>query len=349
MIRALIKLGAGAALVFAPVLPAAAQEVEFDQIEKKNLDSGKESLDPAKAYIYVTGPNRTNGVFLKAPDDADIAEYETEWKEEFAKAVKKHPGRVKRYERQLATWQKTRRGGKPEMPVEPTEETFAIGDIQRRMIVTFGPQFVYDKSKADNGDKTFSYLIEVEPGTYSYYGPIFYAPGVAPAGICYCMGSVKFDAPAGKVTSLGDFLAFQWVTGEVAVQSNVSADPEFFPVSPDPVDFSGPAELESFGVQPADLRAAGKMNNLFGIMIGRMPPYEGVLDYDRDIPIDVKGLIAEEAAQAAASAPAPEAASEETVGSETAVAIEDADADTDGPETPVEDVSADNVGSEDAG
>lgn len=278
-----------ASLALATSAPASAQEVEYDQIEKKNLESGKDILSDDKAYIYITGSNRNFGVFLKTPDADDIAEYEEEWREKFEKAKKAYPGRLRRFEKKMEVWKRSRAGRKPEAPVEPTEETFSIGDIERRMIVTFGPQFVFDKDKDEDGEKTFSYLVEVEPGTYSYYGPIFYAPGVAPAGVCYCMGSVKFDAEAGKVTSLGNFLSFEWVTTDLAKQSDVNANIERD--TAERVDYSTPAILSDFGSEPAELRAAGKMNNLFGILIGRLPPVEGVLAYDRDVPIDLKGQL----------------------------------------------------------
>lgn len=286
---------AGAACLAFTAAGANAQAVDHKPIEEKNLESGKAQLQADKAYIYVTSPYRVNGMFLKTPDGADIAEYEADWREKLDKEQKKYPNRLKRYETDRAVWLKTRKGRSPEKPVEPTEESFSIGDITSRMIVTFGPQFVYGKGQGD--EKSFSYLVEVEPGTYSYYGPIFYAPNAAAMGTCYCMGTVKFDAAAGQVTSLGDFLSMGWVSDEAARLSSVAYDPEF-KRDPKPADFSAPARLVEFGAVPADLRAAGKINNIFGIMVGRMPPVEGVLAYDRDVPIDVKGLAAKTAAEA---------------------------------------------------
>ena len=52
----------------------------------------------------------------------------------------------------------------------PTAENFAIPEIERGLMVGFGPMFIYSK-----GEDYFSYLIEVEPGTYNYYGPVFLA------------------------------------------------------------------------------------------------------------------------------------------------------------------------------
>lgn len=60
-------------------------------------------------------------------------------------------------------------------------------------------------------------------------------------------------------------------------------------------------------------------------MVGRLPPIEGVLAYDRDIPVDVKGLRAEQAAAAAiAEAAAETAATEAAVAEAADIEAEDA-------------------------
>lgn len=267
-----------------------AQTAEFKPVEEKNLVSGKQTLTGTKGYIYIQAPIRTYGVFIKAPDEAEEAEYEADWKEQFDKAVKKFPGKLKNWQLNMAQYEKTRMGRRDAKPIEPTAENFSIPEIERRMLVTFGPQFVYSKANDGNGKEAFSYLIEVEPGSYTYYGPMIMMPGSPPIGQCYCMGSVKFDVPAGEVTSLGDFLAFQWVNKESARLSSAIISPDTVYLGK-PVDYSVPDRLSEFGAKPADLRAAGKMNNFFGAMIGRMAPVDGVLAYDRDTPVDVKGLV----------------------------------------------------------
>lgn len=271
---------AAAALAFAST--ASAQEVETKAIEAKRIEKGSQSIEPDKGYIFLHAPNRLNGIFIKTPDAADWAEYNEEWEEKFAKEVKNYPGRKKRYDAAMEVKRKTGRGNPGTEPIEPNRGNFSIGEIERRLMVSFGPQFIYDK-----GEVSFSYLQQVEPGEYTYYGPIFLNPSNGAAmGQCFCMGSVKFKVAAGKVTNLGDFLIMPWFD-----QANMKPGlemPEKLGRPARPADYTVPASLAEYDVVRADFRAAGKINNFFGIMINRMPPAEGILAYDRDRVIDVK-------------------------------------------------------------
>lgn len=309
MKRILFLIAGALALAATPV---AAQKVKPDlaesrAIELKNLTSGKAKIDPAKAYIFVRSPgNRSNGVFLKTPSAEEIANYETKWREEFAEAQADYPKDLKRYEAAKQT-------GRPpkEKPVEPTEQSFAIDPIELRMIVGYGPQFIFDKTEGE--DKSFSYLIEVEPGEYTYLGPILYLPGTPVLGVCYCMGSVKFEAKAGQITSLGDFFSLSWADRAALEQSTFER--ELLPDRPaEPTDWSIPQSLAQYPNAKAELRAAGKRNNFLRALVGRIPPVPGVLAYNRDVPVDLVGLAeakakadAEAAAQAQAEADAESA------------------------------------------
>lgn len=304
--KRIITLIAGALALAAT--PAAAEKLkpdvaEYKAIELKNLVSGKAKIDPAKAYIYIKSPqNRTYGVFLKTPNAAEIANYEAKWREEFEEAKEDYP-------KKLATYNASKQTGRPlkNKPVEPTEENFAIAAIDLRMIVPFGPQFVFDKTEAP--DKSFSYLIEVEPGEYTWFGPILYLPGAATGGQCYCMGSVKFEAKPGQITSLGDFLSLGWADRKALEASTFQR--ELMPDRPAvPTDWSTPESLAKYNVVKADLRAAGKRNNFLNALVGRIPPVPGVLAYNRDVPIDLVGL-AEAEAKAKAEAEAARLAQEE--------------------------------------
>ena len=313
---------AAASLAFAPH-SAGAQEAEYRPVEEKHLASGTRSIESDKSYIFVNSEFRTNGIFIKTPSTEEIAEYEAEWEEEFEKAKKRYPGRVRRYEEDVKIWNRRRRGNKPEPPVEPTEENFSIGDLERRMLVPFGPQFVFNKSKEEDGTRAFTYLQEVEPGEYTYYGPLFYAPNGAVAGTCLCMGTVKFEARAGEIVNLGNFLQMKWVSDEAANATSIHAD-QFAGRVPEPVDYTLPASLADYPHAPAELRAAGKLNNYFGIMIGRMAPIDGVLGYDRDTVIDLREQAMMEAAEEAADAMAEAMDEEVAADDEPVEAMEDA-------------------------
>lgn len=259
-------------------------------VEEKNLQSGKVSLDPEMGYIFLHADNRTNGMFLRVPDDSTRAEYLADWEEAFAKEEKKYPGKLKRWETDVAMAQQTKTA-LPEKPLPPDRETFSIGSIELRDVVSYGPQFVFSK-----GDR-FSYLTEVKPGTYIYYGPIFYGPGLAPAGSCYCMGTVRFEVKAGVITDLGNSLIAaprREPPYDVNTQMMLKMEEDrvakgkssILPTQD--VVYGVPDSLKALPVVQAELHASGKINNYYGINVNRMPPIPGVLAYRRDTVIDVR-------------------------------------------------------------
>lgn len=260
---------------------ALAQEVEYRAIEAKNLASGKHAIDPAKAYILISAPTRTQGIFIKTPDAAELAEYSAEYEKELAEAIEKYPRRLKNWQANQAA---NRQGS--DQPIEPTRENFAFPALEPRMLVSFGPTFVFEKGDKDQAGQNFSYLVEVEPGDYTYYGPLYYQPGTAVAGTCYCMGTIQFAAAQGQITNLGDFLTMRWA--DDAALSKASHLPPEGDRTVVPVSYPVPTALSGQKVVPAELRAAGKINNFLNIMIGRIPPVPGVLDYDRDRILDLR-------------------------------------------------------------
>jgi len=217
----------------------------------------------------------------------------------------------KKYARQLASWEADRKGGNaipgslPPKPVEPTAETFTIGDIETRTTMSFGPQYVFSKDTENN---YYSYFMKVKPGTYIYYGAILFDLNAGYTGTCYCMGSVKFDVKPGAITDLGNFLtvaAFR--AGPMSQTAGVTVGPEgtFFTLGKqtfqvDKQESGLPASLKAYPAVSADFHAAGKMDNFFGISIGRIPAMPGIIDYQRDKVIDLKA-----AATPIANAPQP--------------------------------------------
>ncbi len=184
MRRMITLIGAALALVTVPALAQTPQpdRAVYRDIELKNLVRGKARIDPAKAYIFISSPGqRANGTFLKTPSPDEIASYEA-W-------ARRNPWEARRT------------------------------PIELYMLVVFGPNFVFDKT--DGPDRSFTYLIEVEPGEYTYLGPMFPSLGRPTFGDCYCMGSVKFEAKAGQITSLGDFLSLGWADREALMQADI--------------------------------------------------------------------------------------------------------------------------------
>ena len=303
----MIRMLMGAFALAAAAVPATALA---QPVEEKNLLSGKAKIESDSGYIYVSGPIRQTGMLLRLPDTAMIAEYEQEWATALAKVQKKYPGKLKSWEasKDYAEAQGRRI---PDKPIEPTPENFAIGPIELRGPVSFGPQFVFAKGK---DPESYSYLTKVRPGRYAYYGPIFMAANGAVAGMCYCMGTVAFEVKSGMITDTGNFLLV-----------GAGADPDF-PARPEKVlgseaglyrpvagsdqwgqlAYGLPESLQSFPNVRADFRAHGKIDNFYGITLGRMPPVAGVLAYDRDKVVDLKARAEE--ASATVEADVPEAA-----------------------------------------
>lgn len=281
MLRSFIAAVAATALV---PLCAHAQAVE-----EKNLATGKAKLDPAKGYIFVKANMRTQGVFLRAPDDATRAEYQKDWDEAFEKAKKKYLSAIKDWEVDAAVARQTKVKVPPK-PVEPTRETFSIGSIELRDMVSYGPMFVFSKTET-----AFAYLTAVKPGTYIYYGPLYWAPNMPPVGQCYCMGTVRFEVKAGAITDLGNALqALPRVTPpySVGAQAVMAMNEERKAKGKDPVwsppepAYGVPDSLKTLPAVQAELHASGKLNNYFGLPIDRMPPILGVLGYRRDTVVD---------------------------------------------------------------
>lgn len=269
--------------------------VDATVIQEKQLVSGKQTLPPDKGYVFVHGPNALFFRLIKEPNEAERAAYDAQRKAAFETAKRKYP-------RQLRSWQGDRdialkahmKFDRPP-PAEPTEANFSIGPIESRLLVGVGAG-TYAKQKGDPGD--YSALVALEPGTYRYYGTINPVPGRStPVGMCTCMGSVSFTVEAGKIANLGDFLWLGWADDDAGRLSSVEWKTD---KPPHPADYTLPARLAGIPSAPADLRAAGKIDNFMGLMVGRMPPVPGVLGYQRDQVLDLKaGTTA-----AAASAPA---------------------------------------------
>jgi hypothetical protein len=152
----------------------------------------------------------------------------------------------------------------------------------------------------DNVNNYYSYLTKVKPGTYIYYGPIMFDANAGYMGLCYCMGTVKFEVKPGVITDIVNFL----VAG--TFQTPINPPPPGVSVTPQGTflaigkqryevgkfEWGLPASLKTFPSAQADFHAAGKMNNYFGITIARIPAIPGILGYQRDTVIDLKAAAA---------------------------------------------------------
>ena len=269
-----------------------ASAVHADSIEEKNIVSGKAQLDPAQGYILVSVPTRYQGVFVRIPDADDWASYRADWEKAFAKAQKDFPGKAKSWQDKADIAVKT--GTKvPAKPKEPVAATFSIGPIEPRLTTGFGPQFVYQKDKAV---PVYRYLTSVKPGTYIWYGPMFFAANGAMGGYCNCMGSVKFEVKAGVITDLGDFLLTVARRDGLIGFDQIDREPDVFSTSsdgqgeikPEAATYGAPASLQALPTVRAEFTASGKMDNIYNAMVNRVRPIPGILGYHRDDVIDLR-------------------------------------------------------------
>ena len=277
------------ALLVAFAIPLSSAAAGHGQhIKFKDLDKGKVAIDPNKAYILFTVPDKAiNAVsFLKVPDEALVEEYVALQTTLLDKANAK-------WAKKAASWDKKQKAGtaKGERPPAPTVASLNMVDI-----AFFKPLTVLRMSDSgQSGDKQFRYfLYEVDPGDYAYYGPAVLGPYYLPMGTCYCMGTYQFTVKAGTITNLGNILAF----------------PGPAPIDPALIEYVVPAPLAQYSITNASFRAHGKMNNPYHITIGRAPEILGIFGYDRDIPLDLLApdeVPAEVAAEAVAEPAAPEA------------------------------------------
>jgi len=283
-----------AALILAALLGVSgtAAAAPADSLDEKKVMSGKTALDPASGYILLHGPGRQGGTFIRVPDAEDLEAFRKERAEAFVKAEKK-------YQKKLASWEgeaklaAAQKKAAPAKPVAPDEATFSIGDIEARTALQFGPDFAYIKDKAN---ERYSYVMGVKPGTYIWYGPVLFDPGQGFVGLCYCMGSVRFEVKPGVVTNVGNFLTAAPLAEQqksaplldIRHNGGWAGFKVEVPTASAAVDFGVPASLGKWPVEQAVFAASGKFNNIYGVMISRLPPVPGVLAYDRDRVIDAK-------------------------------------------------------------
>jgi hypothetical protein len=164
--------------------------------------------------------------------------------------------------------------------VEPPEVSFSHpAELGAFVDVDIRPRFTVD-------DGWSGYFIAVPPGTYSFYGQMMGNQASA-MGICLCMGTVKFEARPGQITYVGE------VQGPAEGEGSPIREDRFrlvpaLSVTPHSASMPMPERFAGLNVVSAELRAADKTPNVFGVMISRMAPVEGVLGYRRDEVLDLR-------------------------------------------------------------
>lgn len=263
---------------------------EARPVEEKNLLAGTDKIDAASGYIYLASPDRFAGTFVRVPDEQDLAEYRKARSEAFGKAQRDYQRAHARWESDVNIALRAKQKP-PQEPVAPTEASFSFSSIEAFTADGFGPEYVFSKTK-----DSFTYLEAVRPGTYIWYGPTFFDPDQGFVGLCYCMGTVRFEVRGGEITNLGNFLT----SGPQFERQPTAPTPTIrhfggmngftinVPSKSATVVYDLPPSLAGYKSTVPQFFASGKMNNMRGIMISRLAPIEGVLSYERDTVIDAR-------------------------------------------------------------
>ena len=251
-----------------------------DQFNQKEVVT----VDPQKSYIFFRSRQKMELRFVRAVDARQQAEWEA------ARATALVRAR-ERYQRQAANYESAVRRcrGVPEpcinsdRPEPVTDQNFGFPppEVDNFVGVTRGPQFT-------RAGDDYTYLLTVPPGTYTLYGQIASGANGAVVGTCLCMGSVRFEAPAGQIVDLGEirYPAAEALRGRATIPMGTRLSS--VEVVPYAASMPRPDRLAGRPIVPAELRAADKMPNYFGILIDRLPAIPGVLAYRRDRVIDVR-------------------------------------------------------------
>lgn len=258
-------------------------------IERHQINQGKEQIKPEMGYVYLTTPNRFAGTFIRMADEEDSASYQEARRAALVRALND-------YEKDYERWQ--RKMGGPEAskaareePQKPTEDAFGFVSIEQFLATDFGPTHIYAKQGAN-----FAYLEELKPGSYIWYGPVFYGKGQGYLGQCYCMGTIRFDVAPGVITNLGNslFAMPRWQddkgapTPRIIENSGLNGFEIKLPEKSGELNYTLPTELASYTEAVPEFYAVGKINNFYRQMIARIAPIDGVIAYDRDRIVDLK-------------------------------------------------------------
>ena len=238
-------------------------------------------INPNKAYIFFRSDTRSDLRFLREVDEAQM----NAWRAQREVALERAR---RRSERSIASWDRDMRdcrGGNANSaycrargprPVPVTDENFAFAPPELDNFVDFSRGRTFTRA-----DGAYTYLRAVEPGTYILYGPVA-AAGQMVTGVCYCMGSIRFEARPGEIVDIGELRLDPEpgpgvAMGRFTPDGRIPAPRMIAPSASLPL----PDRLTGHPVTAAELRAADPMPNYFGILIERLAPIDGVLAYDR--------------------------------------------------------------------
>ena len=274
MIR-IATLAAGALALGFSTPAVASDDQDVRQLKSKDAPD----LASGKAYFfYDTLESKYDIYFLRSMTERELDRYTANRETALAEARDKL---------------RSKRDGAPGVSDEQLlpDVGFDFIDDSIRNLARMDSGRVYEK---DGNRRT--YAVEVPPGEYTIF-----AAGIDGfiGGTCMCMGTVRFDAKAGEAVDLGAILvAPENGKTDIAELAPYEA-PEYIRRKALPFKMSVrlpqagdavPALLGDMQVSPAVYSAAtDHIPNTMGMLINRMAPIDGVLAYDEDRVIDVRG------------------------------------------------------------
>lgn len=258
---------------------------------------GPVALKADKAYILVHSPFFVMPLLMKLPSAEQAAAHAAERAEELAKERAKWEKRHAAWVKEMTYLKNTAASVKrPKEPQEPTEENFGFPLYEQTRTVTLGPQNRFNK---ENGS---AFLQEVPPGEYLFYGS-----GMT----CACLGTVSFEAPAGKVVSFEYSVPFAEAHRDSPKEQRPRTPFDLPPGTTNyrltPSTFADP-RLPAGSVIPAAFKPAGTRPNWYGQEVDRVMEIEGVFAYERGKQVDLRAkppVVAAPAAEVVSAPPAP--------------------------------------------
>jgi hypothetical protein len=300
MIARLLLAGLAAAAALAPLAaPAAAApgDREFKSVGDKEVVT----LDPAKSYMIV----QTNSdaamfsfplAFVRIPDEADVADYRARRQAALDKAHSKWVKKHAQWKAEFRDWFRLSDSDKarlprPVQPVEPNDSNLKFQPLDLENMFQVGP---FNRFSKKNDRSVF--VTAVPPGRYAFYGPVNI---LQPAGVgtCMCMGTIQFEIKPGEIVNAG-MMEINLMSERERAKKEGRETPDNdmeLPETMNSISWAPPRagdqidpRLASFRIVPAELRAAGRFPNYYGVHIDRLTAIPGILDYDRDRVVDVK-------------------------------------------------------------
>jgi hypothetical protein len=266
-----IALAAAALFSLAGSHVAVATDHDEDKWETRIVSDkpGPVKLDPTKAYILLQTDTPVMATFMRLPTADEAATHAVKRAEALAKEHAK-------WQKKLTRWQLPADVRRPRRPVEPTEANFGFLQYEQVHSFAMGPQYRFAK---DDGS---TYLEEVLPGEYIFYGV---------TGTCACLGTLSFEAPAGKVVAIALDLPYFRALRDLPKEQRPATP---FDLPPGTTTMRlGAAQVTDKRIPEGSLivpvfKPAGSRPHWPGMEVDRVMPIEGVFRYDRDKQVDLR-------------------------------------------------------------